>query len=387
MRNVGRLARDGWLMVGITLLAFLVLEAGYRAQGAIRSSSSSEPVVDSSLHPYVKTSWWGDVNRTRRKSLGAYRYDPYRAHWPLPIQSRYLNIDSAGLRVTIQPPGPYRRTLYMFGGSTMWGYTVRDSFTIPSLTAAALVERGIRDVGVVNLGQSAFNTTQELNTLLLQLAHGGRPAAAVFLDGFNDIATATQYGEPGHSYVEQSMAQQLALGRRSFSDELLGLGRHSALIQRLREAVVKEPSRKARRPSDYCGPVAENYRNTARMATAIGRGFGFSVAYFLQPVDGASGKVKSPWEKTIPTMSAMKPCLTSIDSAMAGSDVSFHSLLGLFDGDSATGFLDQYSHLTEEASRKVAETIADVIIPLLRAADSTDQACRQRCSNRSRRTP
>jgi hypothetical protein len=32
----------------------------------------------------------------------------------------------------------------------MWGFTARDSLTVPSLVAAQLAERGFRDVEVIN---------------------------------------------------------------------------------------------------------------------------------------------------------------------------------------------------------------------------------------------
>jgi hypothetical protein len=254
----------------------------------------------------------------------------------------------------------------MLGGSTMWGFTARDSSTIPSLTALELAGRGVTDVEVVNLAQAAYNSTQELNTLLLELHHGGRPAIAVFLDGYNDIATGWVHGEPGHTYGDESIGQQIELGGRGFWAELVGLGRHSAVVTRLQEAVGVAPRRGPPSGPEVCGAVAGYYRNVTRAAEALGQANGFPVVYFLQPVHVASKKRLSQWEEALPRQRALAPCIASIDSAMVDrAGTTFHSLQSIFDTDTVTVFVDQNAHITEAANRKVAARIAEVIAPPL----------------------
>ena len=125
----------------------------------------------------------------------------------------------------------------------VWGATARDSFTIPSFTAAILRTRGVTDVELVNLGQAAFNTTQEAATLMLELARGRPPDAVVFLNGYNDIATAVRFGAAGHTYGEEGIERSIELGGRGFWAELVGLGRHARLIERLSRMVRPEPAR------------------------------------------------------------------------------------------------------------------------------------------------
>jgi hypothetical protein len=233
------------------------------------------------------------------------------------------------------------------------------------LLAVVLAERGFGDVGVVNLAQPAFNSMQALSTLVLEVARFGPPAVAVVLDGYNDIATALRFGEPGHTYGEAMVQQQVELGRRGVLGQLLSLGRHSALIQRL-QAVTRRGREGSAGPERVCGAVAAHYRTIALAGAAVGSGLGFSVYHFLQPVHAASGKTRSAWERGLPNAAALGRCLRSIDSAMADrAGGAFHSLLGLFDADTATVFMDEHAHLTEAANRRVAERIADVIIPAL----------------------
>lgn len=372
--GLGRLLREGWLMIGITLLLFLVLEFGYRGvKGARQAVRGGEAAArDSSLHPYAKTDWWGPFTGSDGLAARKNRYDPYRGFWTQPTASKYVNVDSLGRRITPQPAptGPRPRQLFMMGGSTMWGFSARDSFSIPAYTAQALRDRGVTDVEVVNLAQQAFNSTQEATTLLVELAHGRVPAAVVFLDGYNDIATAWKYGTPGHTYGEEATQQQIQLGTRGFWGELVGLGRHAAVVQRMQQAMGlldKEPNVTGG-PAQICGPLAGYYRNIALLTEALGARWGFPTVYFLQPTHATTHKVLTPWEKSLPTNKFLVPCTASIDSAMTDRlNESYFPLYGLFDADTGTVFVDFAAHVTEDANRRIAERIVDVVAPLLRA--------------------
>jgi hypothetical protein len=50
---------------------------------------------------------------------------------------------------------------------------------------------------------------------------------------------------------------------------------------------------------------------------------------------------------------------------------TYYSLAGLFDADTESVFVDLHAHLTEDANRKVAERIADLIVPLLQRVATT----------------
>ncbi|HEX4936061.1 MAG TPA: hypothetical protein VFV33_22930 [Gemmatimonadaceae bacterium] len=375
--RLGRLLgalRDVWLMAGITLLLFLALEYGYRGVRGARQLMRGGPVArDSSLHPYAATDWWGPFTGQDGLAARRNRFDPYRGFWTMPVEAKYVHVDSLGRRVTPQPPvtGHPPRQLFMMGGSTMWGFSARDSFSIPAFTAKALHDRGITDVEVVNLAQQAFNSTQEATTLLVELAHGRIPSAVVFLDGYNDIATAWKYGSPGHTYGEESTQQQIELGTRGFWGELVGLGRHAEVVQRLQSALgmnARGPNVTGG-PAQVCGPLAGYYRNIAISTEALGARWGFQTVRFMQPTHQTTRKALTPWERSLQTNKFLVPCTASIDSAMAdrlGS--SYVPLYGMFDADTATVFVDFAAHVTEEANRRIGERIADVVAPLLRSS-------------------
>lgn len=363
---------DGWIAVGIALLLFPVLEFSYRALQHTRHEPEGEVErVVTPGHPYYGQAWYAQL----KPGLDARKNhpDPYRGYWPGPVTSRYVNIDTSGARRTPQsvPDTSGALRVLMLGGSTMWGFTARDSFTIPALTAQRLAAHGVRNAHVDNRAQAAFNTTQEASTLMLEVARGRVPDVVVLLDGFNDIATALSYRDPGHTYGEKNTVRLVDLGRRGFWEELIGLGRHSHLIAGLRAKLARTPAEADRPPPNVariCGATARYYAGIAKEVEGIGRIHDFPVIYFQQPVFAASDKAPSAWERSLPKRPGMRECGDSIDAAMADrAGKTYFSLRGIFDADTASVFVDENAHLTESANGEVAERIARVVAPLLQA--------------------
>ena len=118
-----------------------------------------------------------------------------------PFKGNYINIDDRGIRQTA-PSGitaaEASKTLriFMFGGSTLWGWGARDQGTIPSLLEKALSKRNIKSE-ITNYAEVGYVNTQELIELILQLQRGNVPDLAIFYDGVNDVYAAYQSGVAG----------------------------------------------------------------------------------------------------------------------------------------------------------------------------------------------
>ncbi len=361
--------RDFWLILGIALVVLFALEGIYRAQQAIRVRLGAKP--DSSAFPYHDTPWFKALQADVAKSDS--RFDPYRGYWPIPLHTRYVNIDSSGHRLTVNPPSvnaahPMRR-LYMMGGSTMWSLTARDSATISSLVSQRLTELGITDVQVTSLAQRGFNSTQEFNTLIQEVSRGRKPDFAVFLTGYNDIATAHAFGnDPGHTYIERQTQQILDRGRAGFGGRVVSLGDDSELIQRLLRLVQGRPSSGPAVKRD-CTKSAVYFRNIVELDALVGREHGFETFFFLQPVASSSKKPRTKWERAMGMKEDLVECFASYDSVMrARPGLNYTSLTGLFDQDTAAVFLDE-PHITEDGNRLIANEIVAVILPRLRLTE------------------
>lgn len=214
-----------------------------------------------------------------------------------------FTIGPDGRRVT---PGasadPRAYEVFCFGGSTMIGWGVPDSLTIPSILQRDLTRRLDVPVRVINFGQQAYVSTQELIELMLQLRSGARPDLVIFYDGVNDAYAAFQSGVAGvHENLSDVSARFSGTGesRQSILACLAGHSNLLALVRLLSEREGRLPA--ADRPVDYAtigvsadslsSSIVSIYEADCRMALAMCREYGPEVAFFWQPVLGVGGRM------------------------------------------------------------------------------------------------
>lgn len=121
------------------------------------------------------------------------RYDPY---------AMFLHLQGPR-STTNNPPDTAApvKTVWLLGGSTMWGATDHDDRTIASYLARSLNRPGRPPVTVVNFGEISFNSlleTKYLQKLLIENA-ASPPDWVIFYDGANDCTYFAQHRTPyGH---------------------------------------------------------------------------------------------------------------------------------------------------------------------------------------------
>lgn len=372
-RPLFRWLRDAWLILGLTFALWVALEVLYRGQARLRRTirgdvESAAGAWASPNHPNANAPWWRELMTSGRRLEGELRYDPFRGWWPGPRRGPYVNVDAEGRRVTIQrqPNAGSRGVVYMLGGSVMWGWVVRDSFTIPSLVARRLDGLGYPDVRVINLAQSTFDFAQNAATFQRELRHGRIPTVAVFLDGNNEVAPVFQSGEVGHILNEALIAQRFSRSR-ALSSDLFAVVIHSQLVERI---VARTTTSKSHADLRLCDAVAASYDRQVRAVAGAASAFGVQTLFFWQPMLATTHKRLSAWEREIPADSAwsgmVRRCTDLVDARMQARGMeSYFPLHALFDDDSASVFTDNYGHLTERASQVVADRIAAAIVARL----------------------
>lgn len=98
------------------------------------------------------------------------------------FQGKAINVDTAGLRKTLNNPGQDLSAKIAFlGGSTMWGFGVNDENTIPS-QFASLAD----SLYAVNLGQLGYTAYQSYLLLQFEIDQGRIPDMVISYDGAND---------------------------------------------------------------------------------------------------------------------------------------------------------------------------------------------------------
>ena len=363
LRRIGAWIRDAWLVIGITLAMLVGVELAYRAQGALRRAVRGEASapVSNVPHPNDAEPWWRATSSEAVFHADDIRYDPFRGWWPKARSGRYVNIDTLGRRATPQAPLeiPRPRTVHVFGGSSMWGWIVRDSFTVPALLASELRARGIRDVRVINHAQSTFDLAQNAATLLQEIRFGRIPDVAVFVDGNNEVAPAYQNGRVGSIINERLLAQRFERqeGARGF---LAAVSRHSELVRRF---IDREAPMAPGEPWRQCDEIAASYREQARALAAVGKAYAFTPLFYWQPQLANSRKQRSPWERSVSAEAGWQKmvvrCSAAVDSAMSAMrEVRYQPLHALFDHDTLAVFTDAYGHVTERANAVIAHRIA-----------------------------
>jgi len=303
--------------------------------------------------------------------------DPYLLWRPAPTSSPGVNVDEQGVRKSWNPvfsPGQKHRTVYAFGGSTMWGAGAADEETIPSHLSRALNERdGAYEV--VNYGVGGYVLTQEMLKLVLLLRQGLRPDVVVFYDGANDVDIAYQAGKTGSVYgFEETRAKLMQrVGMAAVKEEpsvLLWKELFSRLkvVEILQRALFRQrPQRQfPNRAKDFDGQelkaltdnIAGEYILSYKMLQDLSRAYGFKFYMFWQPVSFTETvldhgqKPKNDWEETNLIKMHDLARARMKDLALANYAYIGDVLLG----HSVPVYMD-YCHLNSEGNRMVAQAM------------------------------
>ncbi len=150
--------------------------------------------------------WTRDnVTHLLRESRGRkLAYRPFSQFGEQVYSGRYVNVSEHGFRIAPnQGPWPMSSehfNIWVFGGSTTFGYGLPDAETIPAYLQSALDEKfdasGDRVLAVYNFGQGYFYSSQELALFYrLLVSEDVRPNVVIFIDGINESMKEPFYSE------------------------------------------------------------------------------------------------------------------------------------------------------------------------------------------------
>lgn len=120
-----------------------------------------------------------------------YMPEPFTGFKERSYKGKYVNVDKNGFRVTKNqgpwPPNPDDFNIFLFGGSTTFGYGVPDEQTIASYLQLFISNSMKRNIYVYNFGRGDYISTQERILFGTLMVSGYIPDMAIFIDGFNDF--------------------------------------------------------------------------------------------------------------------------------------------------------------------------------------------------------
>jgi len=167
-----------------------------RSKGRLpRPQPVGSPKYPKELYPHMREKERrAMLIETRRLS---FELEPLTHYRERTSKGKYVNVAAGGFRVNRRrgpwPPDPHAFTIFFFGGSTTFGYGVRDDDTIPSVLQDLLSQGTCQTpVYVYNFGRGAYYSAQERGLLAQLLVEGFTPHVAIFLDGINEFLTARQ---------------------------------------------------------------------------------------------------------------------------------------------------------------------------------------------------
>lgn len=191
--------RDLAIIVLNTIVIILLLNVILFAYFSItdRSTVNAANITDDRwpLLQTVYENWEREEVQHLREEMQArqLQYAPYTQFKERAYSGKYLHIDPQGFRyVSQQGPWPPERekyfTVFLFGGSTTFGYGVPDDQTIASYLQQYLTEsEPDRHVRVYNFGCESYYSTQERILFEQLISAGFKPDVAIFIDGLNDF--------------------------------------------------------------------------------------------------------------------------------------------------------------------------------------------------------
>jgi len=392
MGRAGRILSAGWVIFGLACLGLLMIELAYRVQKGVRGEIHAavvRPSPRSEQPPGYVTSffadsvWWPEFMREQAELRPhPARWEPF-VYWRMrPYTGRYINVDSAGLRITpryANPKGvPIR--VFFFGGSTTWGLFDRDSLTRPALVAKRLEEAGF-DPQVTNFGQLAYVSSQELITFVFELRRGNVPDVAVFWDGENDVLCGVEDNVPSGTCAFEDRAAYTPFGTSHPEQVPIGVAlrslvAHISFVERLKRFLPK-PARPPLPPPDpFCRALTARWLGEARLLDRLAEAYHFVALAIWQPTWATSERPRTAYERAVlarPDRPVgldpfFQSCARMVDSLSARhATQSILTLSTLHANDSGTVFLDPWGHSPERVTHIQADTLAKLILARLPA--------------------
>jgi lysophospholipase L1-like esterase len=328
------------------------------------------------LSPYKDKQWAYEFWKEHTASSNA-DYEQFLGWDRREYHSKYTNVDSNGVRKTWNPehfhdqPG----TLYIFGGSTLWGAGARDDYTIPSYLSKRLNHKGY-DFVVYNYGETGYTFTQEIIHLILLLREGHKPDYVIFYDGVNDVYGAYQSGKAGTIQNVSIMREKLKARNvqlilsgltNTFIDHCMiykAVTRIATLVseqQKFQEVGAKYGKKELELLGDG---ISQYYIQSKELLDHLAQTYGFKYICFWQPVMFMEMKLTDEEAQIDPRLNdkALADLYRySTNSLVAKRPAHFFDISHAISSTTRplSCYID-FCHLSEEGNELVASTIFQI---------------------------
>lgn len=247
-------------------------------------SGYSMPVIQQ-IYGQTRAAEYADVLEAQQAPFESL---PFIGHREASRYTRFITVTEDGVRCNQDgvETCPFRGgdgAVWVFGGSTTFGYGVKNSETIP-----AYIEKNLRNYSVFNLGVGHFYSTPERILFQQLLTFTPPPEIVVFIDGLNDfyhldVPDTAPSEEFRQRWLDMSVGDRLiSLGRRVIRES-----RVAVLIYRFFNAKTPRINQNSSAPDDsMINAAADRMIQNFRMRAAIAEIYGTRIIQVIQPIPG-----------------------------------------------------------------------------------------------------
>jgi lysophospholipase L1-like esterase len=232
-----------------------------------------------------------EIGQLLRETYGrSYQFEPYTVFSERAFHGRYVNIEAAGFRSIgrpqVWPPDRTKFNVFVFGGSTVFGWGLPDGDTIPANLQRRFDADGVAAV-VYNFGRDGYFSAQEMILMNRLLSAGILPSLTIFIDGLNDFANWS--GEPDFSDELRHLVDERQAGQ-GLGPAALELARRTPLWS-VFQTLAEKAAHKKRLGSyldhadlETVATVATRWRAHKKLIEGAAQAFHFRTAFVWQPV-------------------------------------------------------------------------------------------------------
>ena len=378
-RTLTGLLRTVWLMLGGCVLVLVTLELLMTAFRKTQASAGDGRAYADGYHgaPWVKE-YFRELARS-----DTYRWEPYVYWRHTPLHGAYIHVNERGLRETTcgeldrHARAPEERlTIWVFGGSAIWGFGARDEHTIPSELCRSVAQAMNRRVEVVNFGETGYISTQEVIALLRELQRGQRPDLVVFCDGTNDTFAAFRNKTAGIPYGESNRTDAFKILNAAWNADIrtvLSLFLSRSEIRRFVPRLARSPyesmeaiDQERELPTDVSQRLAtavmQVYAANVRFVETLSRQSGFVALFYWQPVIFTKRHLTAYEQQRAEEHRARRAFFLQVHEQMKrhpdlAPNERFYDLTPLFAETKEPYFIDSL-HVTETGNALVAKQMA-----------------------------
>lgn len=285
--------------IGIILLnvAILFLLCNVFAWAIIKVKHSIHPNMPGTIEDLQKVypGWTAqDITQLyEEETVDAYQYAPYMGFREKARSGKYVNVSPEGFRYSLNKNASLKEdgvNIYVFGGSSGFGYGVDDASNIPAhMQKLFLKKYPGKKINVFNFGVASYWSSLEFEWFATLMREGHVPNIAVFIDGYNEgFFNAPLYTKEMTALFNAKSNGFLPLGKLTIAElpviNLLSrtLKVKTAPLDNLSSFGRPSPSESVAR-----------YRLNKKLITVLASEYGVRAYFFIQPVVGYRNKFRT----------------------------------------------------------------------------------------------